>query len=147
MSIVDWFTNDLSSEERTLTRDLLSVAIADQEFCEEEKETILKVCKFEDISLIQMMDSIRDKKTGARILHSIEEKKRYLSHLVKIMSADGKYRSLELKVIEIIAKKLEVSPILLLSFILDEIKDGKFRTDEGVNILDYFVKYYVAVGI
>ncbi len=42
MSIVDWFTNDLSSEERTLTRDLLSVAIADQEFCEEEKEAILK---------------------------------------------------------------------------------------------------------
>ena len=82
MSIVDWFTNDLSSEERTLTRDLLSVAIADQEFCEEEKEAILKVCKFEDISLIQMMDSIRDKKTGARILHSIEEKKKYLLHLI-----------------------------------------------------------------
>ena len=64
-----------------------------------------------------------------------------------MMSADGKYRSLELKVIEIIAKKLEVSPVLLLSFILDEIKDGKFSTDEGVNILDYFVKHYVAVGI
>ena len=29
MSIVDWFTNDMNTEERTLTRDLLSVAIAD----------------------------------------------------------------------------------------------------------------------
>ena len=34
MGIVNWFTNDLSTEERTLTLDLLSVAIADQEFCE-----------------------------------------------------------------------------------------------------------------
>lgn len=147
MGITDWFVHDLNTEERTLTRDLLSVAIADQEFCEEEKAAILKACEFEDISLVQMMDSIRDKKTGAKVLHSIEEKKRYLSHLVKMMSADGKYRSLELKVIEIIAKKLEVSPVLLLSFILDEIKDGKFSTDEGVNILDYFVKHYLAVGI
>lgn len=42
---------------------------------------------------------------------------------------------------------LDVSPVLFLSFILDEIKDGKFNTDEGVNILDIFVKHYVAVGI
>ena len=27
MGIVDWFTNDLSTEERALTRDLLSVAL------------------------------------------------------------------------------------------------------------------------
>ncbi len=29
MGIVDWFKNDLNTEERTLTRDLLSVAVAD----------------------------------------------------------------------------------------------------------------------
>ena len=28
MGIVDWFKNDLNTEERTLTRDLLSVAVA-----------------------------------------------------------------------------------------------------------------------
>ena len=37
--------------------------------------------------------------------------------------------------------------VLILSFILDEIKDGKYSTDEGVNILDYFIKHYVAIGI
>lgn len=147
MSIVDWFTNDLNAEDRTLTRDLLSVAIADKEFCEEEKKAILESCQMEDVSLVELMDSIRDKTKGAKILQSIDEKKKYLMHLVKTMSADGKYRSLELKVIEIISKKLVISPVLLLSFILDEIKDGKFNSDEGVNILDYFVKHYVAVGI
>ena len=102
MGIVNWFTNDLSTEERTLTLDLLSVAIADQEFCEEEKDAILKVCELENISPVQLMDSIRDKKTGAKVLHSMEEKKHYLLHLVIMIIADGKYCSLELRVIEII---------------------------------------------
>jgi hypothetical protein len=38
MGIVDWFTNDLNTDERTLTRDLLSVAIADHEFSDEEQK-------------------------------------------------------------------------------------------------------------
>ena len=147
MSIIDWFTNDLNTEERTLTRDLLSVAVADNEFCEEEKKAILEACELENISMVELMDSIRDKNVGAKILHSIDEKKKYLLHLVRILNADGKYSSLELRVIEIIAKKLEVSPILLLSFILDEIKDGKLSNDEGVNILNIFVNHYIAVGI
>ena len=45
MGIVDWFTNDLSTEERALTRDLLSVAIADHEFSEEE-HTIFQSGKY-----------------------------------------------------------------------------------------------------
>lgn len=48
MGIVDWFTNDLSTEERALTRDLLSVAIADHEFSEEEQQTILKIGEKDD---------------------------------------------------------------------------------------------------
>lgn len=43
MSIVDWFKNNLSADERTLTRDLLSVAVADKEFCDEEKSTIMEI--------------------------------------------------------------------------------------------------------
>ncbi len=40
MGIVDWFTNDLSSEETVLMRDLLSVAISSHEFSEEEVNPI-----------------------------------------------------------------------------------------------------------
>ena len=49
MGIVDWFTNDLSTEERALTRDLLSVAIADHEFNEEEQKAILKIGEKDDV--------------------------------------------------------------------------------------------------
>lgn len=141
MGIVDWFNNDLDTDERTLTRDLLSVAIADKEFCEEEKKAILETCQLEGISMVGLMDSIRDKTVGVTLTLSIEEKKSYLLHLVRMMSADGNYHSLELDVIEVVAKKLDVTPILLLSFVLDEIKDDNISKVEGITILDRFVKH------
>ena len=147
MGIVDWFTNDLSTEERALTRDLLSVAIADHEFSEEEQKTILEICETEDISLVEMMDSIRDKKSGAKLLRSTDEKKRYLLHLIKMMSADGRFPSLELHIIEVVAKKLEVNPMQLLSFVLYEISESRISKDEGLVIINNFVKHYIAIGL
>ena len=146
MGIVDWFTNDLSTEERALTRDLLSVAIADHEFSEKEQKTILEICETEDISLVEMMDSIRDKKSGARLLHSTDEKKRYLLHLIKMMSADGRFPSIELHMIEVVAKKLEVNSMQLLSFVLDEINENRISKDEGVVIINSVVRHFITVG-
>lgn len=147
MGIVDWFTNDMNTEERTLTRDLLSVAIADQDFNEEEQKTIKEICEAEGISLVEMMDSIRDKHAGAKFFHSVEEKKRYLLHLIRMMSADGKFPSLELHVIEVIAKRLDITPIQILSFVLDEINDGHISKDDGIVIIDNFVRHYIIIGI
>ena len=91
MGIVDWFKNDLNTEERTLTRDLLSVAVADGEFCDEEKNTILEICQLEGISAVELIDSIRNQSSGAKLLSSVEDKKRYLLHLIRMMMSDGKY--------------------------------------------------------
>ena len=146
MGIVDWFTNDLSTEERTLTRDLLSVAIADHEFSEEEQKMILEICEMEGISSVEMMDSIREKSAGEKKLRSTDEKKRYLLHLIKMMSADGRFPSIELHMIEVVAKKLEVNPMQLLSFVLDEINDNRIIKDEGVVIINNFVRHYITVG-
>lgn len=146
MSIVDWFTNDLNTEERTLTRDLLSVAIADKEFSGKEKKVILETCELEDISMTEMMDSIRDSKAGAKVMQSQEEKKKYLLHLIRVMAADGKYPSLELHIIEIIAKKIGITPVQMLSFILDEINDNNISKEEGLIILNHFVKHLVVIG-
>lgn len=146
MGIVDWFTNDLSSEERTLTRDLLSVAIADCEFSEEEQKMILEICEMEGISSVEMMDSIREKSAGEKKLRSTDEKKRYLLHLIKMMSADGRFPSIELHMIEVVAKKLEVNSMQLLSFVLDEINENRISKDEGVVIINSFVRHYITVG-
>lgn len=147
MGIVDWFTNDMNTEERTLTRDLLSVAIADHDFSEEEQKAIKEICEAEGISLVEMMDTIRDKHIGAKFFHSVEEKKKYLLHLIRMMSADGKYPSLELHVIEVIAKRLDITPMQVLSFVVDEISDGHISKDDGITVIDNFVRHYIIIGI
>ena len=147
MGIVDWYTNDLNTEERTLTRDLLSVAIADKDFSEEEQKAILDICGSEGISATGLLDSIRDMRIGAKVLHSYDEKKKYLLHLIKMMSSDGKYPTLELHMIEVIAKRIDIKPVQILAFVLDEIKDGHISKDEGIAILDNFVRHFILIGI
>lgn len=143
MGIANWFTNNLSTEERALTRDLISIAIADKEFTDKEKDMILDICKIEDISNVELMDSIRNPKVGAKTLHTQEEKRNYLSHLILVMSVDNKYISLEMHLIEIIAKEIGISRFQLMSFVVDEIKAKKISQKEGLAIIDNFVKYFI----
>lgn len=146
MGIADWFVNNLNSEERILTRDLISIAIADKEFTEEEKNLILHICKIEEISNVELLDSIRNSKADGEKLRTLEEKKNYLIHLISLMSVDKKYPSLEMHIIDIIAKKLGVSHMQLMSFVADEVKDNNFSQQEGIAIIDHFLKYYIKTG-
>lgn len=143
MSIVDWFKNDLNTEERTLTRDLLSVAVADKEFCDEEKNTILEICQLEGISAVELIDSIRNQSSGAKLLSSVEDKKRYLLHLIRMMMSDGKYYAIELHVIAVISRRIDISPLQLISFILDEVNVGHISREEGVTVIDHFVRHFL----
>ena len=143
MSIVDWFKNDLNAEERALTRDLLSVAVADKEFCDEEKNTILEIYQLEGISAVQLIDSIRNQSSGAKLLSSVEEKKRYLLHLIRMMMSDGKYYAIELHVIAVISRRIDISPLQLISFILDEVNVGHISREEGVTVIDHFVRHFL----
>lgn len=143
MSIVEWFRNDLSADERTLTRDLLSVAVADKEFCDEEKSTIMEICQIEGISTTELMDSIRYQSAGAKMLSSDEDKKRYLLHLIRMMMSDGKYYAIELHVIEVLAHRIDISPLQLISFILDEVNAGHISKEEGIKVIDHFVRHFL----
>ena len=144
MSIVDWFTNDLNAEERTLTRDLLSVAVADKEFCDEEKSTIMEICQIEGISTTELMDSIRDQYSNAKLMDTLEDKKRYLLHLIRMMMSDGKYYAIELHVIAVISRRIDILPLQLISFILDEVNVGHISREEGVTVIDHFVRHFLA---
>ena len=66
MGIVNWFTNNIESKERVLTRDLLSMAIADGEFMEEERQEIVRICHI--VFVVKMFIYPRQKKIGENIL-------------------------------------------------------------------------------
>lgn len=146
MGITNWFINNLDSEERILTRDLLSVAIADKEFSEEEKKTILEICMIEDISNVELMNSIRNQITTSNALLTQEDKKRYLLNLIRVMSADKNYYPLEMHIIEILAKKIGIPPLKLVLFLVEEIKDKNISQYEGLDIIEEFVRHLIVTG-
>lgn len=71
----------LNTAERTLTHDLLSVAVADHEFGEEGQKTILEICGTEGISLVELVDSIREKESWGRAVHQNVMSKLHLTEL------------------------------------------------------------------
>ena len=146
MGITNWFINNLDSEERILTRDLLSVAIADKEFSEEEKKTILEICMIEDISNVELMNSIRNQITTSNALLTQEDKKRYLLNLIRVMSADKNYYPLEMHIVEILAKKIGIPPLKLVLFLVEEIKDKNISQYEGLDIIEEFVRHLIVTG-
>ena len=146
MGIANWFINDLNTEERTLTRDLVSIAIADKEFTGEEKNMILAICQIEDISNEELIDSIRNSNVGGKKLHTLDEKRKYLTHLIRVMTVDDEYTSLEMRLIEIIAKEIGISRMQLVSFVLDEMKAHNLGQDEGITIIDNFVRFFIETG-
>ena len=146
MRIANWFVNNLNTEERALTRDLISIAIADKEFSDDEKKIILDICQIEDISNIELMESIRDASHGTKSFRTLEEKKNYLIHLIRVMAVDGNYPSLEMHLIEIIAKEIGVSRMQIISFVVDEIKAKNLGEAEGFLIIDNFVNYFIETG-
>ena len=146
MGITNWFINNLDSEERILTRDLLSVAIADKEFSEEEKKTILEICMIEDISNVELMNSIRNQITTSNALLTQEDKKRYLLNLIRVMSADKNFYPLEMHIIEILAKKIGIPPLKLVLFLVEEIKEKSISQYEGLDIIEEFVRHLIVTG-
>lgn len=104
MSIVHWFTNDLSSKDRELTRDLISMAIADGEFTEDERQEILRICRSQGISEKELLDSLRGE--DIHTPKTQEEKFNYMAHLIGVMNADRKCSPLEVHTLEILAKRI-----------------------------------------
>ena len=100
------------------------------------------------MSLTEIMDAVRgtDKEAGLVEIDTLEEKKNYLLHLIEVMSSDDDYPSLEIHVIDFIAKKMGVTPMQILSFVMDDIEDGSIDRDEGFDIINNFVRYYAKIG-
>lgn len=143
MGIVSWFTNDLESKERVLTRDLLSMAIADGEFMEEERQEIVRICHMEGISDKSLMNSLRGEDVHIPITE--EDRRKYVVLLIDVMKADNYYSQLELHMLKTLGERVGVSPMGIVSIITDEIKQGRLQQDIGLNLIDSFSKALIDV--
>lgn len=141
MGIVNWFNSHLDEKDRELTRDLISIAIADGEFSEEERQEIIRICRLEGVSNIELADSIRGKKII--VPKEKEEKEKYILHLIGIMKVDHYCSSLEIHMLYTLAKRLGISPLCILSLLIREVKQGWLSQEETFDLIDSIVNAMV----
>ncbi len=133
---------DSADEEFKLAQDLVAIAIADGEISAAERKMITDICQKEGISGETVNDCLLGFDDGIDSLIPADkrEKMAYLSKLVRVMGVDGKCANMEIYLLEIIASKLGISHMELVSIVLMTATRSYFSGDTGSRALASFLQ-------
>lgn len=120
MGLLTKLFNDASDKEFKLAQDFVAIAIADGEISEAEQNVINEICKSEGISNDTIVDCLMgfDKDAIVLVPSKKREKMDYLSKLIRVMGVDGQSSHMEIYVLEVIASKMGISHMELVSLVL-----------------------------
>lgn len=142
MGLLAKIFNDASDTEFRLAQDLVAIAIADGEVSEAERKVITEICQKEGIS----DETINDYMLGFNkdvegILPTMRRDKiNYLTKLIRVMGVDGISSYMVIYLLEIIASKLGISHMELVSLVLMTATRTFFSGDTGARALSSFLK-------
>lgn len=132
---------DSADDEFKLAQDLVGIAIADGEISEAEQKVINEICKSEGMTNDTIADCLMgfDKEANALVPTKKREKMDYLSKLIRVMGADGHSSHMEIYLLEIIASKMGISHMELVSLVLMTATRKYFSGDTGAKTLSSFL--------
>jgi len=146
MGLINWFICNLENPNTVLPRDMMTIAVIDGEFSAEEKDELLRICQQENITNTELWDALRGTYHDVTldIPDSKQERLKYISHLINIMEADEYCSPLEIHALIVIARKLGISTMEIISILLGKMKDGQIEKRREFKILESFVDNYIA---
>lgn len=141
MGLLTKLFNDASDKEFKLAQDLVAIAIADGEISEAEQKVITDICTSEGMSNDTITDCLMgfDKEANALVPSKRREKMDYLSKLIRVMGVDGHSSHMEIYLLEIIASKMGISHMELVSLVLMTATRRYFSGDTGAKALSSFL--------
>ena len=141
MGLLTKIFNDASDSEFKLAQDLVAIAMADGEISVEERKVINDICQKEGIPSETVNDCLYgiDDGVNSSIPADRREKMAYLSKLVRVMGVDGNSANMEIFLLEVIASKLGVSHMELLSVVLMTATHTVFSGNIGSKTLSSFL--------
>ena len=141
MGLLAKIFKDSSDSEFKLAQDLVAIAIADGNISDVERQEIEKICQTEGISSETVSDCFLGFDQGAVAHVPIRHRERagYLSKLVRVMAADGVSAHMEIYLLQIIASKLGIGYLELVSIVLTIATRNTFYGDIGSRTLKSFV--------
>lgn len=142
MGLLTKIFNDASDTEFRLAQDLVAIAIADGEISEAERKVITEICQSEGISdeTINVCMMGFDEGAKALVPSKRRDKSDYLAKLIHVMGIDGDSSQMEIYLLEIIASKMGLSHLELVSLVLMTATRRNFPGDIGSRALASFLK-------
>lgn len=142
MGLLAKLFNDASDTEFKLAQDLVAIAMADGEISEAERKVIADICQSEGISKETIKDCMMGFGEVAKIHVPVKrrDKSEYLTKLIRVMGVDGKSSHMEIYLLEIIASKMGISHLELVSLVLMTATRKNFPGDIGSKTLASFLK-------
>lgn len=142
MGLLTKLFNDASDSEFKLAQDMVAIAMADGEISEAERKMITEVCQKEGISNETITDFMLGFDQNAKSVIPIKhrDKTDYLTKLIRVMSVDGQSSHLEIYLLELIASKMRISHMELISLVLMTVTHRNFPGDIGSKALTSFLE-------
>jgi uncharacterized tellurite resistance protein B-like protein len=141
MGLLRKLFNDASDSDFKLAQDLVAIAIADGEISYEELRVIREICQQEGIADETVDGCLAGLDTDVKTLMPVgrKDKAGYLTNLIRVMSVDGVCTHMEIYLLEIIASKMGVGHMELVSLVLMTTTHHYFSGDTGSRALCSFL--------
>lgn len=141
MGLLAKIFKDSSDSEFKLAQDLVAIAVADGNISDAERQEIEKICQTEGISSETVNDCFLGFDQGAVAHVPIRHRERagYMSKLVRVMAVDGVSAHMEIYLLQIIASKLGIGYLELVSLVLSTATKDNFPGDVGSRTLKSFI--------
>ena len=142
MGLLAKLFNDVSDADFKLAQDLVAIAIADGKISEAERTVIVDICQSEGISKETIKDCMMGFDEGVKIHMPAKrrDKSDYLVKLIRVMGIDGESTQMEIYLLEIIASKMGITHLELVSLVLMTATRKNFPGEIGAKTLASFLK-------
>lgn len=145
MSIITKFLAVVTEPQFKLARDLTAMAIADGQVTQEEKEAISEICHLEGIDETKLLEALQGgyDRVNEEMPKTHEGREAYLRDIIKLIGADGYAAPQEAYLFQIIAGRMGLNQMNVVSLILLTTTHHYFQGDKGTRTFASFIKNYI----
>jgi len=145
MSIITKFLAVVTEPQFKLARDLTAMAVTDCEITPEEKEAMSTICHLEGVDEKKLLDALRGgyDNVGEEMPQTRHDKEGYLRDVIRLIGADGYAAPQEVYLFQIIASRMGLNQMDVISMFLLTATRQYFKGDMGTRIFASFLRNYI----
>lgn len=145
MSIITKFLAVVMEPQFKLARDLTAMAIADGHVTPEEMEAMRTICHLEGVDETKLMEALQGgyDHVNEEMPKTREGREAYLRDIIKLMGADGYAAPQEIYLFQIIAGRMGLNQMDVLSLVIITTTHQYFQGDAGTRTFASFMKNFI----